>query len=479
MPDRLSTYRRKRDVHRTPEPVPPEGPLPRGDEDTFVIQEHHARRLHWDFRLERGGVLVSWALPKGVPDDPARNHLAVHTEDHPLEYAQFAGDIPAGEYGGGQVSIWDRGRYTVEKWTDDEVKVVLSGVRVQGRYVLFRTRGDDWMIHRMDPPVDPTAEPIPELVRPMLATAGSLADLADDDRWAFEMKWDGIRAVTYVDRGTVRVLSRNDRDVTATYPELRGLAEALGATRAVLDGEVIAVDETGRPSFGHLQQRMHVVRPPRALLDRVPVSYLLFDLVWLDGRPLLDLAWQERRALLAELGLEGPRWQVPPVFAGDGPAALRSSRVLALEGVLAKRVDAPYEPGRRARSWVKVKHERMQEVVIGGWKPGGGRRTGGIGSLLLGVPDESGRLLYAGHVGTGFTHKMLDDLAARLRRLSRKTPPFGDEVPRPHARDAHWVTPRLVGEVVFAEWTRDGRLRHPSWRGLRPDKLPGDVRRES
>ncbi|HSR24401.1 MAG TPA: non-homologous end-joining DNA ligase, partial [Candidatus Eisenbacteria bacterium] len=476
MPDKLTAYRGKRDRRRTPEPVPPEGPLPTGADDTFVIQEHHARRLHWDFRLERDGVLVSWALPKGVPDDPARNHLAVHTEDHPLDYAAFAGEIPKGEYGGGQVTIWDRGTYTCEKWTDREVKVVLRGSRVTGRFALFRTRGDDWMIHRMDAPADEAAEPMPDTIRPMLATTGELPAGDEQRRWAFEMKWDGVRAVVYVDRGTVRVLTRNDREVAATYPELRGLAEALGARRVVLDGEIVAFDDTGRPSFGTLQQRMHVQRPSASLRAQVPVTFLAFDVLYLDGESLLGRTYDERRAVLESLGLDGPHWATPPAFEGDGEAARRASREQGLEGVLAKRRDSAYEPGRRSRSWVKVKHFLTQEVVIGGWKPGEGRRSGGIGSLLLGVHDaETGELRYAGHVGTGFTVRMLDDLERRLARMGRKTPPFTDEVPRAQARDARWVTPALVGEVAFAEWTRDGRLRHPSWQGLRPDKSAGEV----
>jgi len=288
-----------------------------------------------------------------------------------------------------------------------------------------------------------------------------------------------VRAVAYVDRGTVRLLTRNDRDVTATYPELRGLGEALGEVRAVLDGEIVAFDGSGRPSFGELQQRMHVQRPSAALRARVPVSYLAFDLLHVSGRSLLDAPYDERRAALETLGLDGPHWATPPAFEGDGAAAVDVSRAQGLEGVLAKRRDSRYEPGRRSRSWVKVKHLRTREVVVGGWRPGEGRRSGGIGSLLLGVPDDSGRLVYAGHVGTGFTDRVLDELWAALRPLSRKTSPFADELPRAHARDAQWVTPKLVGEVVFTEWTRDGRLRHPVWRGLRPDKSPAEVVRES
>jgi bifunctional non-homologous end joining protein LigD len=473
--DRLDTYRSKRDRRRTPEPVPAEGPLPRGEENTFVIQEHHASSLHWDFRLERGGVLVSWAIPRGLPHDPKRNNLAVQTEDHPLEYASFEGEIPAGEYGGGKVMTWDRGHYDLEKWSDKEVKVVLHGKRARGRYVLFRTDGKNWMIHRMDPP-DPGWEPLPELIRPMLATLGDLPPPDQDDQFGYEMKWDGVRAVVYVSGGRVRAMTRNDREVSGTYPELRGLGEALGSLECVLDGELVAFDERGRISFGALQPRMHVVNQAavRRLVDKIPVTYLIFDVLHLDGRSTVDLPYTERRRLLESLELSGPRWQTPPYFVGGGKSAQDTSRAQGLEGVLAKRLDSKYLPGRRTRDWIKVKNTAMQEVVIGGWKPGSGRRAGVIGSLLLGIPGERG-LTYVGHVGTGFTQSMLVDLTARLRKLERRTCPFNPPPPREHAKDAHWVTPKLVGEVAYGEITKDGILRHPSWRGLRDDKAPEEV----
>jgi bifunctional non-homologous end joining protein LigD len=483
VPDKLTTYRGKRDPGKTPEPVPATGPLPQGNDDTFVIQEHHARRLHWDFRLERDGVLVSWAVPKGLPPDPDRNHLAVHTEDHPLEYASFEGEIPQGEYGGGKVIIWDRGTYETEKWTDREVMVVLHGGRVSGRYVLFRTGfgGDDrnWMIHRMDPPADPDWRPLPELIRSMLAVPGSLPSPSEDDRWGYEMKWDGVRAVVYAEGGQVRVMSRNDRDITETYPELRALGPALGSRQCILDGEIVRFGDDGRASFAALQPRMHVTKPAqvRRLAEQMPVVYLAFDLLHLDGRSTLDLPYRDRRELLESLELAGRSWQTPPYFPGSGAAAMQVSRDQGLEGIVAKRLESRYEPGRRSGSWVKVKTFRTQEVVIGGWKPGSGRREGGVGSLLLGVNTDDG-LVYAGKVGTGFTQQMLDDLGRMLRPLERKTSPFAGEVPRDVARDAHWVTPRLVGEVEFAEWTRDGRLRAPSWRGLRADKDPAEVKQD-
>ncbi|MGH8893191.1 MAG: non-homologous end-joining DNA ligase [Actinomycetes bacterium] len=322
-------------------------------------------------------------------------------------------------------------------------------------------------------------EPLPALVRPMLATAGDLPPAESEDSWAFEMKWDGVRSVVYVDGGEVRVLTRNDREVADTYPELRGLAEPLDGRPVVLDGEIVALDEAGRPSFGELQARMHVQRPGAPLLERVPVSYLVFDVLHLEGESRLSWTYDDRRSLLESVGLDGPRWATPPAFEGDGASAVEVSRRQGLEGVMAKRRASTYHPGRRSRDWLKVKHVRMQEVVVGGWSPGEGNRTGRIGSLLLGVNDEDGRLVYAGHVGTGFSVPVLEDLGTRLGRLQQSSPPFADEVPRPHAKDARWVRPELVGEVAFSEWTRDGRMRHPTWRGLRLDKSPSEVVRES
>ncbi|MDQ1750394.1 MAG: bifunctional non-ous end joining protein LigD [Pseudonocardiales bacterium] len=478
--DALEEYRRKRHANRTPEPVPEQGPLPTGNDDTFVVQEHHARALHWDFRLERNGVLVSWAVPKGLPMDPKVNHLAVQTEDHPLDYATFEGGIPAGEYGGGQVKIWDRGHYQSEKWTDREVKVVLTGQRIQGRYVLIRTNGKNWIMHRMDPPTVENWQAPPQIIRPMLAPAGELPPAEQDAEWAYETKWDGARAVVFVDGGRIRILSRNDLDVSASYPELRYLGEALGTTQVVLDGEIVAFGADGRPSFGRLQRRMHVTKAAdvRRLSASDPVVYLIFDLLHLDGRPTLDLSYTDRRALLEGLELSGLSWQTPPYFTGRGADVLRASQENGLEGIVAKRRASRYQPGRRSPDWRKIKNVRAQEVIVAGWKPGKGRRSGTIGSLLLGIPEDRG-LVYVGNVGTGFTDAMLDTLLAKLMPLSRKSSPFADELSRADSRDAKWVTPKLVGEVSFTEWTADGRLRHPSWRGLRPDKSPDEVVRES
>jgi bifunctional non-homologous end joining protein LigD len=312
----------------------------------------------------------------------------------------------------------------------------------------------------------------------MLATLGELPK--DDANWSYEMKWDGVRALTYLQDGRVRFTSRNDIDVTVSYPELHSLAEQLGETQALLDGEIVSFDEAGRPSFKRLQQRMHVASAAtaRRLAESDPAVYLIFDLLHLDGRNLFDLPYTQRRKLLEGLELDGDSWQIPPAFTGDGAHAVEASKQQGLEGIMAKRSGSRYLPGRRSPDWVKVKNFRTQEVVVGGWSPGKGRRAGTVGALLLGVPTSEG-LRYVGQVGTGFTDAMLRDLAERLGHIARKTSPFSPDVPRADARDAQWVAPQLVGEVMFGEWTGDGRLRHPSWRGLRPDKNPDEVVLES
>jgi bifunctional non-homologous end joining protein LigD len=486
----LDKYRSMRDPAKTPEPVPgwevPESPADHtgneqeGRGDTFVIQEHHATALHWDVRLERDGVLVSWAVPKGLPASPKiRGHLAKQTEDHPMAYATFAGDIPRGEYGGGHVSVWDSGTYELEKWTADEVKVVFHGERVEGRYVFLHTakpdengvRGNDWLVRRMDPPQRPDWQPLPDRVDPMLATAG---DLPTGDGWSYEFKWDGVRALAYVDGGRVRLLSRSGRDITVAYPEVRTVGLAIGSTSVLLDGEIVAMGSEGRPSFAALQPRMHVssASVARRLAASTPVTYLPFDLLYLDGRSLLDLPYDERRGLLEGLPLE-----IPPSFPENGQVVLDTARASGLEGVVAKKRSARYEPGRRSPCWVKVRVTTRQDVVIAGWKPGEGGRAGHLGSLLLGVHGEEG-LEFAGHVGSGFTQATLKDLQKRLKPLERDNSPFATPVPREYARFAHWVEPQLVASVQFGEWTRDGRLRHPSYKGLRDDIDPSTVRRE-
>lgn len=533
----LAVYISKRTAGRTPEPVPdnPLGESRRGDRPIFVIQEHHASRLHWDFRLEHDGVLVSWAVPRGVPHTTSRNSLAIMTEDHPMSYAGFEGTIPAGEYGGGWVTIWDTGTYDLEKWRDDEVIATLEGApggplgRV--RLALIRTGGEgeksSWLLHRMktdaagrpqhdaapvialDAPPEPPgpadravpAEPVvpraaktgtdaawpptPKDLRPMLATGSSpgLARAAarrwggEDDAWV-EAKWDGIRALGVWDGTSMRLVARSGNDMTHRYPELTGVADAFSGARHVFDGELVALEPDGRPSFPLLQTRMNlegagdIARAAR----RTPVRYYLFDALVIDGSDVTGLPLHERRGLLeraAQGAIAGI--VVPPVF-DDVDAALDASVRLRLEGIVVKDPDARYLRGVRAESWLKVKNTRTQEVVIAGIRPGKGGRSGTIGSLLLGIPGADG-LRYAGRVGTGFSDAVLTSLLERLTPLRTDENPLTG-VPATDARDALWVRPELVGEVEYGEFTPGGILRHSRWRGLRPDKAPHEVVRE-
>ena len=442
----------------------------------FVVQEHHARRLHWDFRLERDGVLVSWALPKGVPPDPKKNHLAVHVEDHPLDYIDFAGDIPTGNYGAGHVSIWDHGTYETEKWSDREVMVVLHGDQVQGRYVLFRTNGENWMIHRMDPPQDPERQAMPDRIEPMMSKLGSGIP-SPDSAWGFEFKWDGIRALAYVDGGRVRLFSRTGEEITPRYPEVHPMGRAVGSGEVILDGEVVALDERGRPSFEEIQQRMGLTSETevRRKMKEVPVTYMVFDLLWRDGRSLMGQPYVDRRKALAQLKLAGASWQTPPFEKGGGQAMLGASARGGLEGIVGKKLDSRYEPGRRSGSWIKVKNRNRQELVIAGWQEGAGKRRGYPGAVLVGYYDK-GKLAYAGKVGTGFTDEMLEKLQRLLEPLAQDKNPFGAGSPPP--RSSHFVKPQLVGEFEFVEWTRSGQLRAPAFKGLRMDKPAKKVVRE-
>lgn len=469
-PAKLHAYRKKRDPAATPEPFA-DGKRPsRRKQPIFVVQRHDARRLHYDFRLERDGVLASWAVPKGVPMEPGTQHLAVHVEDHPLEYATFEGEIPKGNYGAGTVEIWDRGTYElVEEKRNGGLTVRLQGKKLDGLWALVPARlsGDEknWLIVRKkDDAAAPVSSGPRRRYQPMLASLA--AGLPRGGDWAFEPKWDGYRALAYVRETEVELRSRRDNDLTERFAAVaRALPRALRTPSCVLDGEVCALDEQGRSSFSLMQQG----------LGRL--VYYVFDVLEVDGRPVLDRPLSERRDLLD--GLLDPRSHTvrPSVIFDDGEALLEAARAQGLEGVMAKRLSCPYEQ-RRSRNWVKVKVRPEQEFVVAGYTKGQGRRTR-LGSLVLAV-QERGELRWVGNVGTGFTEKTLDELLDRLRPLERRDSPFPEppKMPRVKKSDVVWVEPELVVEVQFAEWTHDGHLRAPAFLGLRDDKRPEEVRRE-
>ncbi|MFE2993818.1 ATP-dependent DNA ligase [Nocardia sp. NPDC059246] len=461
VPDRLDTYRSMRDPQRTPEPVPP-GPPDAGPGNRFVVQEHHARRLHWDVRLEREGVLVSWAVPKGPPTDTGENRLAVHTEDHPMEYLTFHGTIPEGEYGGGEMTIWDTGTYETEKWRDNEVIVWLRGQRLTGRYALIQTNGNQWLMHLMKDQTPPgmegngaqpvpatpprTPAPMPRGLKPMLATAGDVGTL-DAEHWSFETKWDGFRLIAEIEDGAVTLRSRAGHVVTGKYPGLAVLGSELAGHSAVLDGEAVVFDDHGGANLGLLRE------------DSTRAVFLAFDLLYLDGTSLVRKRYDDRRRVLEALAGQARSLIVPKQLGGSGAEALRYSQDHGMEGVVAKRRDSVYLPGRRGQSWIKTRNWRTLSVVIGGYRRSEVRQ---FASLLVGVPHE-GELYYLGRVGTGFSEQEMSGLADRLRRLTRKTSPFDNELTADERKDAVWVTPKLTGTVRFMNWTETGRLWHPAW----------------
>ncbi|EXF25777.1 ATP-dependent DNA ligase [Nesterenkonia sp. AN1] len=513
--DALTTYRSMRDAAKTPEPVPADSPATRGDAPIFVVQEHHATALHYDTRLERDGILVSWAVPKGPPLDPSEQHLAVMTEDHPIEYAVFEGTIPKGEYGGGEVTIWDTGTVEIEKWEERKIRFILHGQPDGGlggvprRYALVNTskgkdNGKNWLIRltKNQPsstrsarpeaekkpsespskPSTPKAErksgrrpsPIPDpLPSAMLASPGQPANIRGSG-WVFEGKWDGYRAIAAVhDDGRVEIRSRNGKDFSKTFPELEELTD-LVPPGTVVDGEVVALNSGSRPDFGLLQRRGKLTKAKEIeqTAKQIPVHFMVFDVLHTaEQGDLAKKPYRERRELLEHLAKNGTHVQVPGDLGDSLEEAIEVSSELKLEGVVAKRKDSVYRPGRRSDDWVKLKHENHADVVIIGWRQGKGGRAKTFGSLLLGMEDEEGELHYAGRVGTGFSDVDLTDIRAQLEKITRKSPPV-DDVPREDASDATWVTPKLSAEVRHSGLTRDNRLRHPTWRGVRMNSGP-------
>jgi bifunctional non-homologous end joining protein LigD len=515
MPRSLAEYQRKRDFSKTPEPKG--APDPRGG-NRFVVQKHWATRLHYDFRLEMEGVLVSWAIPKGPTLNPAEKRLAAHVEDHPVDYYDFEGTIPKGEYGGGTVMVWDWGTFELEESTPaesmrrGEVKFRLNGVRLGGRYALVRTRSDkDWLlIKKKDEAADPnfdiekfttsvktgrTKEEIEQGKDAVWSSrreegAGGLIDLAnakkgpmpktldpmkaqlvdepfDGDRWLFEVKWDGVRLIAFIDGDKVSMQSRAGRTVDAEYPQLQAITRFVNAKQAVLDGEVVVLDEEGRPSFQLWQNRG---REARAL------HYMVFDIVYFDGQRLFRVPLEDRKRLLRDVVRDSDLIRYSDHVIGQGKAFFKAAQQKQLEGIVAKLRDSPYQPGARSSAWLKIKTVQQQDVIIGGFTaPRNSRKH--FGAILVGVYDDKGKLVYTGHTGGGFDEKTLKLLYERMEPLIRKDPPFVNPPPRTNEK-ATWVKPELVAEVKFSEWTRDGVMRQPVFLRLRDDVDPRSVRRE-
>jgi bifunctional non-homologous end joining protein LigD len=514
MPRSLAEYQRKRDFSKTPEPKGT--PEPSG-QNRFVVQKHWATRLHYDFRLEMDGVLVSWAIPKGPTLNPAEKRLAAHVEDHPVSYYDFEGTIPRGEYGGGTVMIWDWGTFELEESTPaeslrrGEMKFRLKGVRLCGRYALVRTRSEkDWLlIKKKDECADPNFDiekfdtsvktgrtkeeieqgkdavwssrraegegglinlanaekgPMPKSLDPMKAELYEKA--FDDERWLFEVKWDGIRLISFIDDGKVRLQTRAGRWVDDEYPQLQSIAGLVSARQAILDGEIVALDEEGRPSFQLLQNRG---------TEEHPMQYVVFDIVYFDGQRLFRVPLEDRKRLLRDIVRDSGLLKYSEHVMGEGIAFFRAAKEKRLEGIVAKLRDSPYQPGARSGAWRKIKAILQQEVIIGGFTaPRNSRKH--FGALLVGV-YEHGKFVYTGHVGGGFDERTLAELSKLMKPLIVKSPPFSG--PPPHANEKPtWVKPELVVEVKFTEWTRDGVMRQPVFLGLRDDVDPREVRRE-
>jgi bifunctional non-homologous end joining protein LigD len=491
----LEEYRRRRDFRRTAEPRGGEARAERRG-GRFVVQRHDARRLHFDFRLELDGVLKSWAVPKGPSLVPGERRLAAETEDHPLEYAEFEGEIPAGEYGAGKVAIWDRGRW--EPVGDARAGLAkgalefrLAGRRLRGRWRLVRMRSRDgrpgrasWLLikgrdreaqapaRRAGDGVDPRGlecavrAALPRTLAPQLATL--VSEAPDGEEWLHELKLDGYRLIARVENGAAQLLTRAGHDWTGRFAGIAAALEKLPVRSALFDGEAVVLDAGGRSRFQALQQALGS--------GRGDIQLHLFDQLHLDGWDLrecrLDLRKEVLRALFDHVPARSPL-RFSDHQTGGGPAFFAEACRSGVEGIVSKRADAPYR-SRRSRSWLKVKCTKRQELVIAGFTEPAGSRTG-LGALLLGVRDESGALRYAGKVGTGFDAATLAALRARLAPLRREKPAVAGA---PRARGQHWVEPRLVAEVAFTEWTADGRIRHPSFMGLREDKPAAQVRVE-
>ena len=467
----LAEYLRKRTFGPQGTTEPPPGEIP-GEGNSFVIHKHRATRLHYDVRLERDGALPSWAVPRGLPTQPADKRLAVRTEDHPLEYGSFQGTIPEGHYGAGEVRIFDDGWYEPLEWTDSKVTFRLHGRRYTGLEFHFVKTRTDWLAFLGSKQVAPLIASPPSFA-PMLAEGGWKA--FDDEAWWFEPKFDGIRSTTYLATDLTKLVTRRGRDVTEQYPELHMVHELVNQVNAVIDAEIVAFDEDGRNSFEALQQRMNLMneREIKRAAQKVPVAMIAFDLLWLDGNDVTGLPLEQRRELLTTVVEEDHRLQLITHVEGSGTAFTETARALGLEGVVAKRTGSRYLSGKRSPDWRKIKLINTQDCVILGWTPGQGGRAGSFGALLVGAYDE-GRLVWVGQVGTGFTGSMLDRMMEMLTPLARPTP-AGDDPELAAVKGATFVEPTLVCEVEYLELTKSTRkMRAPSFKGLREDKVAED-----
>ncbi|HEY2474250.1 MAG TPA: non-homologous end-joining DNA ligase [Candidatus Cybelea sp.] len=515
-PGSLETYRKKRDFKQTPEPSGRKEKAP--ERLRFVVQMHRATRLHYDFRLEAGGVLASWAVPKGPTLVPLDRRLAMHVEDHPLDYRDFEGTIPPGQYGAGSVIVWDRGTYTLAEGTDPaleiakgKIKFLLSGKKLRGEFTLVKIKpreeehGDPWLLFKDrdkydDPNYDPAAhpesvksgktlaeiaadprsptwqskpskhaaaplrsnvkrDPLPKVKTLMLATL--LDEPFDDPEWLFEIKWDGYRALCTIEDGKVTVVSRNGLDMLQRFPSLEELSGSFASSPVMVDGEIVSLDAQGRSAFQRLQESQ---KKPAGL------TFAAFDLLYADGVDMRSKPLEERKALLERLIRDDSIVLYSKHVVEKGKELFEIAQQRRLEGIIGKRRGSTYQE-RRSRDWVKIKTGNEQEFVVGGWtEPKGSRK--GFGALLLGV-YEGNKFRYVGSVGTGFSAKLLADLHARLLKIERKSSPFVNEVDA--NAPTHWTAPKLVVEVRFSEWTRDGYLRQPAYIGLRLDKEPTAV----
>ena len=487
MPD-ARDYLEKRSLERTPEPPPATSgnvnPALAAAGRTFMVHQHHARSLHFDLRLEMLNgdtpVLVSWAVPKGLPSKPGKPHLAIHVEDHPFDYGSFEGTIPAGNYGAGQVRIFDSGTYEMLEQEDGKLSLRLTGNRLRGVYHLHRTGdqgGKEQWLAFLRKDERPAPDDVPSL-DPMLATL--VEEAFDGEEWIFEPKWDGVRTIA-ICGGDTRLLSRRLRDVTATYPEIGDIHRQLVALGAVLDGEVVAFQE-GVPSFERLQSRINLqnAHDVKEAMKAIPVTYIAFDLLYLDGRSLIAEPIERRKELLDSLVVPSPAISVSPVVAKEGRALSESVRAKNMEGIVAKRLGSPYRSGRRSREWLKIKVVKDADVVVGGWTSGEGARSASFGALLVGAYSERG-LELLGAVGTGFSQQLIAEIQPLLRDLADEDCPFAEDPTGTRLgsfsktlRDPHWLDPVLVARVQFRELTSTNRLRAPAFKSFRTDKEPKD-----